>query len=49
MCVESKSPIEDCVNIEPIRTNADHKATLKEIAALMESDLGPPVIRSTER
>ena len=26
------------MNIEPIRTEADHKATLKEIAALMESD-----------
>lgn len=32
------------MNINPIHTEADHKATLKEIAALMESDpeLGTP-------
>jgi len=32
------------MNIVPIRTEADHKATLKEIASLMESDpeLGTP-------
>ena len=32
------------MNIEAIRTEADHKATLKEIASLMESDpeIGTP-------
>ncbi|MEX1168370.1 MAG: hypothetical protein WEK74_16145, partial [Hydrogenophaga sp.] len=32
------------MSIEPVRTEADHKATLKEIASLMESDpdIGTP-------
>jgi HTH-type transcriptional regulator/antitoxin HigA len=43
--IESAGPAtEEAMNIRPIHTDADYKATLKEISALMESDpdLGTP-------